>query len=160
MCRKVIFLDIDGVLNDHSKVMKVYCGIHRHMVDHLNKIINATDCYFVLSSAWRYMLLGGEMTLKGFEYLLITHGAQVNGRFIAYTIGDESIPSRGQQIASWLKTQGERFNVVKYVVLDDLDLNITDWGHPFVQTDGEIGLTDADADRVISILNGVNNGNR
>jgi hypothetical protein len=37
-------------------------------------------------------------------------------------------------------------------VVDDLDLGIREAGHPFVQTDGAVGLTVADAERLVELL--------
>lgn len=41
-----------------------------------------------------------------------------------------------------------------YVVLDDMDLGITDAGHPFVLCDDIYGLTAPAADEAIRILGG------
>lgn len=160
---KILFLDIDGVLNDHGKMMNLYCGIQPDKVERLNTIIDATDCYIVISSAWRYMILGEEMTAKGFEYMLVTHGIKCNNRIVGYTPSDEDVTTRGRQISAWIDIilpkilQDKRATAYKYVVVDDLDketgIQITQSGHTLVQTDGTKGLTDEDAERIISILN-------
>jgi hypothetical protein len=36
--------------------------------------------------------------------------------------------------------------------VDDLDLGISAAGHPFVHTDGKIGITDENADELIRLL--------
>ncbi|QEL19261.1 HAD domain-containing protein [Limnoglobus roseus] len=56
---------------------------------------------------------------------------------------------RGRQIADWLAANK---HPVRYAVVDDLDLGITAAGHPLVQTDGHVGLTDADAEELVSVL--------
>lgn len=56
---------------------------------------------------------------------------------------------RGRQIATWLEGHGRP---AAHVVLDDLDLGISDCGHPFVRTDGKVGLTDDDASLAIEFL--------
>lgn len=38
---------------------------------------------------------------------------------------------------------------------DDNEIGIPEAGHPFVKTDGEVGLTSADADKLILLLNEV-----
>lgn len=40
MIMKLLFLDIDGVLNDHSKFSNNYCGIKQECVDNLNIILD------------------------------------------------------------------------------------------------------------------------
>jgi len=97
--KKIIFLDIDGVLNNHvfdriagsSTILPVCVG-------QLNRIIHATGAAVVLSSAWRYMCLDGKefpagMTLKGFEYMLRTHGVTQRISIIGHTEPDCDILS-------------------------------------------------------------------
>ena len=157
--RPLIFLDIDGVLNghnfdDHPSILSN--PIDRECVEAINRLIVAVDPEIVLSSAWRYMIHGGAMTLKGFEYLLRTHGVMANDRLIGLTPTDEDIPTRGLQIRDWLNTHGGR----PYVVLDDggftpgtnqwCDMGLSI--HPVVWTRGNTGLTDFEVAKAIEIL--------
>jgi hypothetical protein len=43
MSGKLIFLDCDGVLNDHKQHANGYCGTTRRCVQNLNRILRATD---------------------------------------------------------------------------------------------------------------------
>lgn len=175
---KVLFLDIDGVLNDHTWLPEVLCGqIHGDCVFELNRVLRATDARLVVSSAWRYLMYRGEMNLQGLEWLLRSHGV-LAGRLVGITRRDTMVrgpysgklgewpldDERGLQIADWLKASADpaaRYDsfikvgdepVSKYAVVDDLDLGITACGHPLVRTDGRRGLTPADADRLIELL--------
>lgn len=49
---KVIFLDIDGVLNDENNTTPNY--VNEQMVQRLKKIIDATGAEVILSSSWRH----------------------------------------------------------------------------------------------------------
>ncbi len=150
---KILFLDIDGVCNNHSQMLNLYCGIHKDKIELLNQIISRTGCKIVISSAWRYMVHGGEMTLRGFEYMLITHGLKCQlGTIIGVTPTDETVTTRGHQIIDWLKQNNCVDN--QYVVVDDLELDIKAWGHPLVQTDGKVGLTQVETDLIIEKLLG------
>lgn len=145
----VLFLDVDGVLNghdfDHSAQSNV---IRRDCVKRLNRILDETGCQIVLSSAWRYMVLMGAMTLDGFGYLLRSHGVRA-GRLIGTTAKDETggVDERGKQIKAWL---AEHQAVTQWAVVDDMALGFD--GMPIVRTDGARGLQDADADRLIEML--------
>lgn len=150
---KVVFLDIDGVLNGHEMNDHPHCksySINKKSVKHLNFILDETGAKIVVSSAWRYMVHGGAMTLQGFEYLLRTHYVACAGRILDVTPRDEQIALRGEQIRAWLNSH----RVESYVVLDNLDLGITACGHPFVQTDGNEGLTRQQAIQAVKILKG------
>ena len=147
---KVIFLDIDGVLNNHTKIdhelnTQGYCSIDPRCALTFNYLLKKTKANVVLSSAWRYMILKEEMTLKGFNYLLITHGIFCN--LIGHTCSDELLPERSDQIQSWVH---KNLPIHRYVVLDDLTIS----NHPQVFVDGNRGLTPTNALQAIKILNG------
>lgn len=145
--QKLVVCDIDGVLNRHSfNEDSQSSSIDPACVHRLNRILIETGAKIVLSSAWRYMIIGGAMTLSGFDYLLRTHGV-LSGRLIGHTPSDELISDRGLQIESWL--QANNFEG-RYVVIDDMEIRL----HPFVRCDGEVGLTDEGVEKAISILNG------
>lgn len=165
---KVIFLDIDGVLNGHDthRHPNGYCGIDPKCVYRLNRIVAETGAAIVLSTAWRY-LVGRGMSFVGFKAMMLTYGLDRSVVIVGSTVEDEDIPDRGPQIGDWLQLNP----VESYVILDD---GSTEAPHPpatkpltesllehheravIVFTDGTKGLTDADADRAIAVLNARN----
>ena len=148
---KLIFLDIDGVLNDHRPYAGGFNRIENHLADRLQRVLESTDARLVISSAWRYMVHQGSMLQSGFRNLLYSHGID-GGRMVGITGLDRSTESecRGELISEWIA--GNVFEPLTYVVVDDLDLGITACGHPFVQTDGKVGMTESDAARLVAIL--------
>jgi hypothetical protein len=148
----ILFLDIDGVLNGHEQDAYGYCRIQPGPVVHLNRILAETEARLVISSAWRYLVHSGAMTLDGFTYMLITHGIVCHDRLAGVTCRDEEAGPRGAQITRWLDQHPRRIEGPAYVVIDDEDAGMTDAGHPLVRTDGRVGLTHRDADAAIAIL--------
>ena len=147
---KLIFLDIDGCLNGHEFIAGSLSNMIRpDCVARLNRILEATDAKLVISSAWRYMIHGGAMTLNGFEYMLRTHGLPANS-VVGYTATDETIPLRGDQIRRWITLEGA--GVTKWIVLDDLTEGMANVKHRQIVTDGQTGLTDDDVNRAIEML--------
>jgi hypothetical protein len=144
---KVIFIDIDGVLNDHTRLSNGYCGIKSECVENMNLILDTVlDLNIVISSAWRYMI-PKSMTLTGFEYLLLVCGINCRGRISGHTRHDnDEEDTRGSQISDYLN---EHTDIEKYIVVDDMDLNLTSLGDNFLQTNGNVGLTKQDAERII-----------
>jgi hypothetical protein len=148
---KIIFLDIDGVLNNLESLRlprtklksstHSYSAAHPSCIEALNRIITETQARIVVSSTWRGIGLGVL-----FE---IFHEWGIKAMTVGYTplwpIGSE----RGDEIAEWLSQHPE---VTSFVILDDGD-DMGQLRHRLVQTDFEVGLTNADADRAIAILN-------
>ncbi len=106
--QKILFLDIDGVLKGHQFMGGAQsCKINPENVKHLNKILDTVDnLKIVLSSSWRYMIFGGAMTLKGFEYMLRTYGVNCIDKLDSHTCSDETVRGRHFQISHWLQTHG------------------------------------------------------
>jgi hypothetical protein len=140
-----IFLDVDGVLNKHKRQANGYCGINKANVKNLNYILKEIPhAKIILSSAWRYMVLSGDISLRGFEYLLLIHGINydsINNRIIGTTESDETtcielvILEEGSSLDfEWLKENGatlrmiqierkiQELNVQNYIILDDISL--------------------------------------
>lgn len=154
---KLLFLDIDGVLNGHSKLPgSMYCGIVYHCMEKLNRVIRDTECKLILSSAWRYQILCGATTLRGFEFMLFTHGLVAPmGTLIGHTPPDEVIPDRGEQVRAALYSFLP-LNVEAWAVVDDdpMQMKLGPAADRLVRTDPINGLSWSDADRLIELLNG------
>ena len=157
---QIIFLDIDGVLNAHQKLPSGYFGLDIRCVNHFNGLLAAApDAKIVVSSAWRYMMLRGDMTLRGFEYVLLIGGVNCHNRIISHTAEDDCLElphgdivgwrevglrMRAQQIQQWVADHKPK----SYAVLDDLPLVVPN----FVQTDCTKGLTELEALQCLTIL--------
>lgn len=161
---KVLFLDIDGVLNtDHRHIEPVLCA-------KVERVLDATGAVVVLSSSWRNLieaqmgtkahydearalLVGNGMTERLFEAIVsqtrnLTEWDDAEG--VSLMVGGER-GHRAREILDWLEAwQGE---VTAWVVVDDMGLwvdGLPKW--QTVITSGRTGITDADADEMIRIL--------
>lgn len=166
-----IFLDIDGVLNDHNPFNNGYSGLKPDCVELLCQVLKAIpETRIIISSAWRYLVFDGSLSLSGLEYIFLIHGAEydaIHGKIIGVTPSEEEI-ARKLGICEpnvdldymWLKENGqdirvleiqqviEDLNISNYVVVDDLNLCITN----LVKTDPFKGLTTFDIQKIIEIL--------
>ena len=161
---KVIFLDIDGVLN--CRTSKSYChddeigiitGIDSDKVKRLAKIVEVTDAKIILSSDWK---VGWEKCYTGqkpshVKYL--DNHLYKKGKLI---IKDKTPDinkgwSRGEEILSYLKAHPDIDN---YVILDDTffdDFIIKEIEEHLILTDYKVGLTDENVQSAIKILKGI-----
>lgn len=138
-----IFLDIDGVLNAHNRHANGYCGIDAESVTLLNRVIEETGAKIIVSSAWRYFVLRGEMNIAGLDGMLATHG--MKWRSVIDVLGPDVFDAsgqtdRGQAIKDWFRLKFGCDRPARYFAIDDLNLGYTQHCIPFFQTDGDKGL--------------------
>lgn len=164
MYTKVIFLDIDGVLNGvKSKSYfideqgQVFSGIDKDKVRRLTHIVEETEAKIVLTSSWRIdWYRYGTHTLSNHSKYLTKHLSKKEKLGITdKTPIIRGGKVRGAEIKEWLAKHPE---VTDYVILDDYpwadiwgDKEL--WRH-LVKTREETGLTDADATAAIKVLQG------
>jgi len=151
---KIIFLDVDGVLNnaethrskEHHQTWPDwgYVGLDRRLVKRLNTLVEATDAKIVLSSTWRLHHTPDEMRER-----LVSAGMDPAIKILDRTpyLGREP---RHREIEEWLKGREKSLGVKAYVIIDD-DSDAEIKGH-FVHTAHDAGLTDEDVTEAIKIL--------
>ena len=158
---KVIFLDIDGVLN--CRTSKSYChddecglitGIDSDKVKRLAKIVEATNAKIVLSSDWRVGWEKHYTTRKPSHAKYLDNHLKKKGNL---TILDKtplfhSGYWRGEEILTYLRSHPD---ITNYVILDDTffeDFSDKEISEHLVLTNREVGLTDGDVKNAIKIL--------
>ncbi len=138
---KVVFLDIDGVMNTYDLVRSHgFDYIDRSLVALLATVVRDTGAEMVLSSFWR---------LDPKDRLLVDLALKEFGMFVYDKTPSLSGP-RANEIKSWLAANTQ---VEKYAILDDDEDAGVGMEHSFFQTSAEIGLTSEIVSRVISHLN-------
>lgn len=164
---KIIFLDVDGVLNNElfyttvnhpkAETMEEFNlqQFDPRCVKLLNDITDKTSANIVVSSSWR----------TDPDIIDILQKAGITGNIIGttpklyFTSNIEykySVP-RGCEIKAWLELNkeklGDKMSKVQYVILDD-DSDMLYWQREhFFLVDGYAGLTKNIAYRVINYLN-------
>ena len=156
--RKVIFLDVDGVLCVPHKLIArgedIVGGLNTYLDDEccqeLKRIVDETGAVIVVSSAWRIGWKKDDPTdehdlmdilLAKFEELGIP--APV---YKTDSIGHRWM-DREFEILTWLKTHGR--DVENWIAIDDESLNL---GPHFFKTRNRVGLEKWIADRAITFL--------
>lgn len=158
---KLIFLDVDGVLNCLSTKARIegYIFVADEMIELLKQIVDATNAKIVLSSTWRrgwYCKENVEdptsqdlQDIRMFD-ALEAKIHQFGMRFLSYT---EDFGPRGLEIQKWLNDWKE-VPVTSFVILDDFDeRELYPFGDRLVQTAFYDGLTEELAEQAIEMLN-------
>ena len=178
---KVIFLDIDGVLNVISQEHDEYGSLfHPKFVENLKTIIDQTDAKIVISSSWRksglvimqemwkHRNLPGEV-IDVTPTLKLQRGGGIQfwndklNKHPTQQVHGYSIP-RGCEIDYWLRNEAYHFDSVEsYVILDDDIDMLLEHKDKFVQCSGNedhedcvdigYGLTKKCTEQAIKILN-------
>lgn len=151
---KIIFLDIDGVLNSQLFYThrKQYEGLdkkefHKNQIDsrnivYLNQLIAETDAKVVLSSTWR---MGNS--LEYMQSLLKDKG--FTGELIDYTpVLRYPGAVRGNEIKAWIDENIKSINpdiipsdFKEYVIFDDDSDMLLEQRNNYIQVDVYCGLT-------------------
>ena len=154
---KVVFLDIDGVLNSwkyDQERTSLQDNIDETRLPLLKEIVDMTQAKIVLTSSWRkHWDPKGVLTDEIDKCLELT--------FNKYHISlfDKTIEiddfNRAEEIRSWLK----KWPVEEFVILDDIAFGWADLSNHLVKTNYRIGrgLNDKHVSLAISILNGERN---
>jgi hypothetical protein len=159
---KIIFLDIDGVLNVYCESRDEFgCVFHEHLVDNLRHIIEQTGAKIVISSTWR---MDGLETMKR---MWLKRGLPGEVIDITPTVVDVvergtcefyDLVDRGFEIQQWIDDN----NVTNYCIIDDDNDMLPSQMCNFVRTSNNqdhhdcvdgYGLTRKCSERVIEILN-------
>ncbi len=164
--KKIIFLDIDGVINTkewHSKMTKdtpkdeygyAFAPI---AVANLAHIIDKTGADIVISSSWKFY---GVPKLRELWKKRNLPGTILD--ITPNTISDEMLLNanldefqlgvcRGNEIKEWLSRHEDIIS--NYVIIDDFDDMLSEQEDHVVLTESLIGITEWDAEKAIKILN-------
>ena len=150
---KIIFTDVDGVLNDDTTPTrtKSHClFIDQDKLLRLKRIVDATGAKIVLSSTWRYDRDDDQYNGDFGELQEAFHNVGLT--FYSFTPVDAIGIRRGMEIRAWLGAHPE---ATQFIILDDDFWDFAERGllHRLVKTtfwDG--GLTDALAQEAIIML--------
>lgn len=137
MKMKVIFLDIDGVLNNNSDR-----EISSDKLKLLSELVSKTGADVVLSSSWRYGWNQPRLNQPGTRIYRLKQLLKNNGIVIKDTIGLDL--TKSIQIKNYLNTN----MISNYIVLDDEPIDIAN----LVKTNGNIGLTQSDCQKAFQLL--------
>ena len=114
--KKVIFLDIDGVLNtSYTKYRDDILDEFR--LDYLAKIVNKTRAKIVLTSTWRYNLSKSLFSFKAYNNSTkkLIESLKERGLKISALLPDTPNNRRAEDISEFIK----KHKVTNFVILDD-----------------------------------------
>lgn len=141
---KIIFLDIDGVINgyglyDHliikisdffharfigRKLIDPF-GVHYSKVRRLAKIVHATGAEVVMSSTWRGAFF--DDSCKTDDIVKLRRLLKKFDINVIDRTGNDKNGIRGQEILDWLDNAKRLYPIESFVILDDETFDIIDY---------------------------------
>lgn len=141
---KIIFLDVDGVLNgyglyDHLiiKISELFhirnigrklidpFGVHYFKVRRLAKIVRATDAEVVMSSTWRGAFF--DKTCDSEDIVKLRRLFKKFNINVIDKTGHDKNGVRGQEICDWLHNAKRLYPIESFVIIDDETCDIVDF---------------------------------
>lgn len=161
---KVIFLDVDGVLNsdiwneNHQKEIRAGILVDKYKVKLLKQIIVKTNAVVVLHSGWKFWFNNLKPIRKESEFLAEVfdkYGIEIYDVTPDFSTAEIRETKRfslvkAKEILYWLR---EYKNIEEWLVIDDLDLHNEEVKKHQLMTNKETGLTRDDVEKIIRILN-------
>lgn len=152
---RVIFLDIDGVLNSEEwdrYVQSFTYGarfnscylLSQEMILRLQNVVFQTNAEIVLTSSWRT----NERAMSALTRQLSLYHLPIRDTTVSYAYG-----SRADEVKLWIEAHS---NITSYAIVDDYDDGFSNdevLAAHFVQTTSAQGLTSEKAEKIVEILN-------
>ncbi len=157
---KILFLDIDGVLNSkqwhNSDNCKAFgTSVKRFFdpvcVEYLNRIVAETETRIIISSSWRII-----RSLQNLQDLFKSIGftGRILGKTEILSTFEPDTPNlRGVEINNWITDNQKHFKTpIKYIILDDEDDFLKEQKKYFFQTNPDIGLDTSSTEKIIAFF--------
>lgn len=155
---KVIFLDIDGVLNSHRTFMVWGCGFLRKTPPHtvegtkldpvaialLKATVIATGAKIVISSTWRR-----GSTVEDFNDMFKAYGWDTTGIVIGMTPTTDK-GFRGDEVDMWLADHPEVENFM--IIDDDCDMTKEQLKNHFTHSDIRVGFDEPNVQQILKVF--------
>jgi HAD domain in Swiss Army Knife RNA repair proteins len=147
---KIIFLDIDGVLNSKEYYKKVNMKIDNwdrfdpETVKLINALVQEFNARIVITSSWRFG--AKDLLFKELKKSQLLKHLYKNWETPMIYLG-----TRGEEIKQWMAKHPE---VNGYVILDDRDDILPEQLAHFIKTDIETGFKQVHYEKARSILLG------
>ena len=152
----VIFLDVDGVLNNRSTTEKTpenFYGVEDFLIERLKQIVDSVDFNvdIVLSSDWKDFWSTDRSLCKP-DALYLNEKLANFGLEITDRTYEKRRTWRANGVYDYIVAHE---NITNYVILDDYVFNFDAspvYTH-YIKTDSKVGLSDEDVFKASAILN-------
>lgn len=154
---RIVFLDVDGVLNTSTTVERTKTGeifVDETLLNRLVNLCNKTNAKVIISSDWRFGAnINADPSDKS-NYNELIEKLSSKGISIVENPCTEMLRTRGKEIQDCISKLGDV--IESFVILDDWD-DVEPFSDNFVHVSAGVGLTDEDVELAIQILMEIDN---
>lgn len=143
---KIVFLDIDGVLNNsfHNEFSRHHGGLEfaPSCVANIIELLNETDAKVVITSTWRI-----RHTVDSLNRKVLTHYGLAD-----YVVGHTPVLDdcpRGEEIKTFL--ENTNLLIDRFIIIDD-DNDMGEFLGRLVRTNNRKGFTSTDKEKALKLL--------
>lgn len=152
---KVIFLDVDGVLNCDTSGSSCgpYLGIDNDKVKRLRRIVEATGAHIVLCSSWKDEWYSEPFKDEQSELANYLDRKLKRERLYIFDKTLDDWHHRGAGILKYIKMHPI---VKKFIIIDDEMFDYEQYSRlmgSLIRTDTHVGLQDDDVEAAVLLLN-------
>lgn len=151
---KLIFVDIDGILNCNTTrtvTFDGWCFVDDYLVERLKHIVDATGAKIVLSSSWRVGWNRKDESKNEPFFNQLRDKLREYGMEIYDALPTPMRGRRGDAIREWFELNKDK-EIESYVILDDYR-DMGEFITHLIWINSSTGLTDADVREAIERLN-------
>lgn len=148
----IIFLDVDGVLNNfhtRTRTSDGWCFVDNHLVARLKTLVDRSGARVILSSTWREGWHQEDESLNDVSFIELRDKFHEFGIEIFDRTG-EIRQHRWQSIQEFFERPREE-RIEHFVIIDDWD-DMGEFSGHLVWTNPSTGLTDSDVEEALKIL--------
>lgn len=153
-----VFVDIDGVLNTEAHVQRQiretsssskrnWCPV---AMAHLKLVVEYYNGQIVVSSTWRH-----DHSLRQLKALFEENGLPgdyVAGVTPSLKYENSGNVTRSDEIRRWIRDNLNPTEIPRYVILDDMDERLSQFGERFIHCDPMVGFADKEKVKKVARL--------
>jgi len=142
---KIIFLDIDGVLNTRTTCTKSFLNhtFDAEPIRVLNEILKLTCTNIVISSTWRM----GKNVQK-LQNIFTKNN--IIGDVVGLTPIINNNKGREEEIQKYLD---DHSNITSFIIIDDDDFDLQKFHYCLIHINSDVGLEQKNIQQAVNILN-------
>lgn len=149
MDKKIIFLDVDGVINTINQDFNNGIPFDINALNNLKFLVDQTDSYIVITSEYRHNIKQLRQVYDALDSVGLGQRLIGKTKRIETKNGNATYADRGLEIENYLSSN----DCDNFVIIDDIKWDLERFEDKLIWTHCDKGLTEDDVYLAVNILN-------